>query len=81
MVSREVITSLEARCLYKAGGIGQNWQGKVWLTHISTRDWDLSSASDDEDARTWGNIRAFGDNDFLNEIEGALKSRARKQRS
>jgi hypothetical protein len=79
LVSRDVITSSEACRLYKAGRPGQEWKGKVWLTHISTEDWQLPAAPDDANTRSWGNIRAFGDNDLLNEIESALNARARKR--
>jgi len=71
LVSREELTWAEVNSLVKAGPMGENWKGKVWVSYDSGRS--LVIIPENAHARVWGNVLAFGDKDFLTEIDSALQ--------
>jgi|ERR1043165_1853403 hypothetical protein len=71
LVSRSAVTWSEAGSLRKIGRMGPQWKGKVWVT-VNPQRWELQTVPDDASVRVWGDIVAFGDAEFLNEIDEAL---------
>jgi hypothetical protein len=72
-ISRENMSWFQAGMLCKVGNMGPEWKGKVWVT-VSTPAWRLCRIPDDADARVWGPIVAFGDQEILSEIDRVLQS-------
>jgi hypothetical protein len=71
VVSREVTSWLEAGALCKAGPLGPEWKGKVWVG-FNPHYYNLETIPDGAGVRIWGEIIAFGDADFLSQIDDAL---------
>lgn len=72
LVSREETTPESVNQLCKAGPMGPEWKGKVWIRSYSPeRVWTMP---DDAHARIWGHVCVFGDGEFLAELEGTLQS-------
>jgi hypothetical protein len=75
LVSRDELPWYTANGLCKAGLIGPNWKGKVWVCkHIE----ELPGITP-ENAIVfhWGGVVAFGDREVLSEIERSLRRNSR----
>jgi hypothetical protein len=72
MISREAISWHEVGTLRKAGPMGREWQGKVWVT-INPDCWRLQTIPDQAGARVWGAVVAFGDDELLRELDALLR--------
>jgi hypothetical protein len=72
IVSRKAIPWEDSNSMWKAGPMGSDWKGKVWISKHSS-EMPLETTPNDQAPRIWGNVLAFGDQEFLDEIEGALK--------
>ena len=73
LISRTTIDWSQTGLLRKTGPMGPEWQGKVWVT-LNPRFWRLEAVPDQAGVRVWGSVIAFGDEDFLEEIESSLES-------
>jgi hypothetical protein len=71
LISREMVTWSQVGSLRKVGPMGPNWKGKVWVT-FSSNDWQLTSLPDHAGMRVWGTVIAYGDEEFLSEIDNSL---------
>ena len=49
------------------------WKGKVWFARRTASARLQDAVPDGAGVRVWGNVIAFGDADFLDELERALK--------
>jgi len=74
IVSREPIDWFEANELWKAGPMGPAWKDKLWVAKAS-RKLILETTPGDKPPHMWGNVLAFGDQEFLVEVEQALLKR------
>jgi len=72
LVSRTPITWDEANKIWKSGNTKDDWTGKVWVARNSAK-FALETSPNDQPPRVWGRVLAFGDPQFLDEIEGQLK--------
>lgn len=71
LVTRDQTTWNEVNTVAKAGPMGPEWKGKVWVSGAYPNQiWNMP---DGAPARLWGGVYAFGDGDFLAEIELALQ--------
>ncbi|HZZ81980.1 MAG TPA: hypothetical protein VFE62_26005 [Gemmataceae bacterium] len=67
MVSKDPATWRDAGTLCKVGPMQDNWKNKVWIAPLRP---DISGTMpSDADMRIWGGVYAFGDSDFLSELE------------
>jgi hypothetical protein len=73
LISREPVSVDDAGSLCKAGRMGPEWRGRVWVT-ISPSCWQLQTVPDGAEVRRWGAIIAFGDGELLSEIDRTLDS-------
>ena len=71
LISRTALSWSEVGMLRKTGPMGPEWQGKVWVT-LNPQHWRLESLPEHAGVRIWGSVIAFGDCDFLKEIDDAL---------
>jgi hypothetical protein len=71
MLSRKASSWSEVCTMRKSGAMGPEWQGKVWVT-LNPQAWQIESIPDQAGVRVWGAVVAFGDDEFLREIEAAL---------
>lgn len=71
VISREKLAWADAVELRKAGSMGPEWKGRVWVT-VTPVYWQIEAIPDDAATRTWGEVLAFGDAELLDEIESAL---------
>jgi hypothetical protein len=77
LVTREETNWREVNVLPKAGPMGPEWKGKVWITGVVPNQiWNMP---DGAAAKLWGGVYAYGDGAFLAEIEGALQRGGRPQ--
>ena len=74
-ISRASVTVEEVASLCKVGRMGESWRGKVWVT-LSPDCWQLQTIPEDAETRVWGSVVAFGDGEFLNEIDDLLATMA-----
>jgi hypothetical protein len=72
LVSRSPVTFEEICHFCKAGPMGPDWKGKVWVTMRE----GLQGTPEGAGVRIWGRLIAFGDNELLDEIEHSLKQRS-----
>lgn len=72
IVSRKPVAWEAANVMWKAGPMGKDWKDKAWIAKTSSLT-PLETTPGDQAPRVWGRVMAFGDEQFLNEIEGALK--------
>src|SRR5262245_43983368 len=71
MISRESISAEEICGICKAGDLGPQWKGRVWVT-LNPDSWQIHSIPDHADTRVWGSVIAFGDGAFLTEVDDVL---------
>ena len=71
LITRTDTTWSEVNVLAKAGPMGPEWKGKVWISGVLPNQ--VCNKPDGAAARLWGGVYAYGDGDFLAEIEGALQ--------
>ncbi len=71
LVSRQPITWYEVGTLCKGRPMGPHWEGKVWVTQ-KAKDILLMSLPEQVGVRVWGDVLAYGDEEFLSEIENSL---------
>jgi hypothetical protein len=71
LISRQSSSWSEAGTLCKVGPMGPEWKGKVWVT-FNSNDWRLASLPEHAGMRVWGTVIAYGDEEFLSEIDGSL---------
>jgi hypothetical protein len=72
IVSREPISWEVANAMWKGGPTGAAWKDKVWISKQSTV-MPLENVPNIQAPRVWGKVLAFGDQEFLDEIEVALR--------
>jgi hypothetical protein len=70
-VAKKPITWSEANEICRIGPMGPEWKGRVWITTQSTV-MPMTTTPNDAPPRIWGRVLAFGDPEFLDEIEGRL---------
>jgi len=58
--------------LMKVEPFGPEWHGKVWIAILGDQ-FELSSIPNVPGTRIWGKTVAFGDPEFLDEIEKAIR--------
>jgi hypothetical protein len=74
MVTRVPTTWHDVGGVLKIGSLPSEWQGKVWIAQINDKFQLLSTpAPEAADVRIWGNLIAFGDRAFLDELESTLR--------
>jgi hypothetical protein len=74
MVTRVPTTWQDVGSVLKIGSLPSEWQGKVWVVQLNDKFQLLSTpAPDAADVRIWGNLIAFGDRAFLDELESTLR--------
>lgn len=73
LVSRERVSLDGVNALCKTGKMGPAWQGKVWIAW-NTPNWTLCTVPDDAGTLHWGHVTAFGDRQFLEELENKLRT-------
>lgn len=71
LISKEPVTMSQVRMLCKIGPMGCQWKGKAWVT-FNSQDWKLASLPDGAGVRMWGGVIAFGDEEFLREIDAGF---------
>jgi hypothetical protein len=72
MITRDHTDWRDIATMQKIGAMESDWQGKVWVTKIGSR-FELQSTPERGASRVWGNVLAFGDPAFLDEIERNLR--------
>lgn len=72
LISRTAMNWSETGLLRKTGPMGPEWEGKVWVT-LNPGFWRLEAVPDQAGVRVWGSVVAFGDEEFLHEIDEALE--------
>jgi hypothetical protein len=71
LISREAMSWCEVGSLCKTGAMGPQWTGKAWVT-TNPANFNLETLPDRAATRAWGDVVAFGDDQFLAEIDAAL---------
>jgi hypothetical protein len=71
LISRESVSWSEVGVLCKAGAMGPEWVGKVWVT-MNPAHFNLVTLPDQAAMRAWGEVVAFGDDQLLQDIDAAL---------
>jgi hypothetical protein len=75
LVSREPLHWLEIVPMSNGTYFAAEWKGKAWLAR-RWADWRIpDSIPEGAGVRVWGDIVAYGDPDFLDVLERALKDR------
>jgi hypothetical protein len=71
LVSREELPWQTANLLCKAGPMGPEWKGKVWVCQRVKEIGNI--APENAIVSDWGGVVAFGDREVLSEIENSLR--------
>ncbi len=71
LISRTAMKWNEVGMLCKTGPMGPEWDGKVWVT-LNPDFWRLEVLPEQAGVRVWGAVVAYGDEEFLKEIDEAL---------
>lgn len=72
-VTRRPLAWEDANEMWKAGLLGEEWKGRVWVTRNSA-NLPLATSHDDVAPRIWGNVLALGDPELLDELETTLQN-------
>ncbi len=71
LVTRDETSWQAVNVVAKAGPMGPEWKGKVWVSGVVPNQiWNMPEGAS---AKMWGGVYAYGDGDFLAEIEIALQ--------
>lgn len=73
LVTSESSTWYEASALCKIGKMGPEWKGKVWVS-VNPDSWRLECVPEGAGVRGWGEVVAFGDDEFLVQIDAVLEA-------
>jgi hypothetical protein len=76
VVTREPLDWTEVCDLRRPDRPKQPWTGKAWVTWVDSLI-PIPAGPDEQSARVWGKVVAFGDDAFLDELEGALRPTSR----
>lgn len=72
MITREPARWDDVGAVMKIGSVESDWRGKVWVAKMDG-EMQLRTTPDTGGVRIWGNVVAFGDRKFLDEIELQLR--------
>ena len=72
LVTRELVDWVDVNELPRPGRAGPQWDGKAWVTTVYGLK-PIQAGLGEPSVRVWGKVVAFGDDAFLDEIEGALR--------
>ena len=72
-VSRAPVQWEVANIMSKTKRLGPEWKGKAWVS-LDSPFWRSEVIAENAGWRTWGNVTAMGDAEFLVELEEALRN-------
>lgn len=76
LVSRETVPRKEICEMPKVGPYDlAKWKGRIWIARIgNATSMGLDEKSPGYAFRVWGNVAAFGDREFLSEVESSVRT-------